>query len=185
MNYHKNSTDLELRQGCLAGDRRAREFFYRRYYGKLVGIPLRYTSSREDANQVLNQAFLRIFSSLETYREEGAFEGWLSTIVFRTTMSWLRSQKQKYMTVSIDDSPYEPPVDGGIDEQYDTGEIFRHIQLLPAPLRSVFCLYVVDDFSHEEIGKILGITVTNSRWRLGQARQKLRASLRPNQEKTA
>lgn len=185
MNYHANSTDVELRQGCLAGDRRAREFFYRRFYGKLVGIPLRYTSSREDANQVLNQAFLRIFSSLDSYREEGAFEGWLSTIVFRTTMSWLRSQKKKYMTVSIDESTYDPPVSGGLHEQYDTEEIFRHIQRLAAPLRSVFCLYVVDDFSHEEIGKILGITVANSRWRLGQARQKLRASLRPDQEKTA
>ncbi len=174
-----------MRQGCLDGDRRAREFFYRRYYGKLVGIPLRYTNGREDANQVLNQAFLRIFSSLDSYREEGAFEGWLSTIVFRTTMSWLRGQKQKYVTVSIDESPYEPPVSGGVDEQYDTDEIFRHIQLLPAPLRSVFSLYVVDDFSHNEIAKILGITVANSRWRLGQARLKLRASLRPDQQKTA
>lgn len=174
-----------MRQGCLAGDRRAREFFYRRYYGKLVGIPLRYTENREDANQILNQAFLRIFSSLDSYREEGAFLGWLTTIVFRTTMTWLRSQKQKYMTVSIDESPYDPPASGGINEQYDTGEIYRHIQLLPAPLRSVFSMYVIDDFSHEEIAKILGITVTNSRWRLGQARQKLRASLRPNQEKTA
>jgi RNA polymerase sigma-70 factor (ECF subfamily) len=185
VNYHAKSTDKELRQGCLDGDRRAREFFYRRYYGKLVGIPLRYTNGREDANQVLNQAFLRIFSSLDSYREEGSFEGWLSTIVFRTTMSWLRGQKQKYVTVPIDESPYEPPVSGGVDEQYDTDEIYRHIQRLPAPLRSVFCLYVVDDFSHNEIAKILGITVVNSRWRLGQARLKLRASLRPDQQKTA
>lgn len=185
MNYHATSTDQELRQGCLAGDRRARELFYRRYYGKLVGITLRYTSCKDDANAVLNQAFLRIFSSLDSYREEGSFEGWLSTIVFRTTMSWLRSQKKKNLTVSIDDSPYEVPVQDGIQERYDTEEILRHIQLLPASLRSVFSLYVVDDFSHQEISKILGISVANSRWRLGQARLKLRASLRPNQEKTA
>ena len=185
MTYTPQSTDDELRQGCLAGDRRARETFYRRYYGRLIGIPLRYVSCRADANAVLNTAMLRVFSSLPGYREEGSFEGWLKTIVFRTTMSHLRASKPKHVTVSIDDQPHDPGVSAGIEEGYGAGEIMRHIQRLPAGLRSVFSLYVVDDFSHQEIAGILGITVGNSRWRLNQAREKLRASLATAQEKTA
>ena len=186
MTYSIKSTDEELRQGCLAGDRRAREFFYRRYYGKLVGIPRRYLGNREDANQLLNQAMLRIFASLEQYQERGSFEGWLSTIVFRTTMSHLRAQKNKAgMTVAIDEDYQHPAVSSGIEERYDAEAIYAQIDRLPPALRSVFSLYVVDDFSHEEISKILGISVNNSRWRLNQARQKLRAALRPGQERTA
>ncbi|NJC25255.1 RNA polymerase sigma factor [Neolewinella antarctica] len=183
--YTPKSSDETLRQGCLAGDRRAREHFYRRYYGKLVGIPRRYLDNKEDADQVLNQAFLRIFQSLDQYRDEGAFAGWLSTIVFRTTMSHLRSQKNHGMTVSIDDAFHHPPTSGGIEEAHDVEAIYAEIAKLPSALRSVFSLYVIDDFSHEEIGKILGISVNNSRWRLNQARTKLRITLRPNKEKTA
>lgn len=185
MAYTPQSSDDELRQGCLAGDRRARELFYRRYYGKLIGIPMRYLRNREEANQVFNQALLRIFTSLESYREEGSFRGWMSTIVFRTTMSHLRSQKQKNLTVSIDDSFHHPATTGGIEELHDVEEIYRHIQQLPDALRSVFSLFVVDDFSHEEIAKILGISVGNSRWRLAKARERLRSSLRPEKEQTA
>lgn len=185
MTYDKNSSDEDLRRGCLAGDRRAREFFYRRYYGKLIGIPMRYLRNKEEANQVFNQALLRIFTSMDSFRGEGSFQGWMSTIVFRTTMSHLRSQKEKNLTVSIDDSFHHPPATGGIDELHDVEEIYRHIQRLPAALRSVFSLFVVDDFSHEEIAGILGISVGNSRWRLAKARERLRSSLRREQEKTA
>lgn len=183
--YNAQSSDDDLRKGCLAGDRRAREFFYRRYYGKLIGIPMRYLRNKEEANQVFNQALLRIFTSLGSYREEGSFQGWMSTIVFRTTMSYLRGQKEKNLTVSIDDSFHHPAATGGIEELHDVEEIYRHVQQLPDALRSVFSLFVVDDFSHEEIAGILGISVGNSRWRLAKARERLRTSLRREQEKTA
>lgn len=183
--YHSDSTDEKLRLGCLSGNQRARALFYQRYYGKLVGIPMRYTRNKDEANQVLNQAFLRIFQSLEQYREEGLFEKWLSTIVFRTTMSYLRSRKDDHLTVSIDERPHDPPTTGGVEEAHDVEEILAHLRQLPAALRSVFNLYVVDDFSHKEIAKILGITVENSRWRLNQARKKLQASIVAQQEKTA
>lgn len=184
--YTQKSSDETLRQGCLAGDRRARELFYRRFYGKLVGIPRRYLGDRDEANLVLNQAMLRIFESLGRYEEKGSFHGWLSTIVFRTTMSHLRSQKQpSHLTVAIDEAFQHPAVTNGVEEAHDAEDIHRLIAALPAPLRSVFNLYVIDDFSHEEISKILGITVNNSRWRLNQARKRLRARLSGAKEQSA
>ena len=177
--YTSQSTDEQLRRGCLTGDRRARELFYRRFYGKLVGIPRRYVGNTEDANAVLNQAFLRIFQSLEQYREEGSFSGWLSTIVFRTTMSHLRSQQRQQPTLSIEEAYHEPPCGSGIKDQHDVEAIYAEIARLPTALRSVFSLYVIDNFSHDEISKILQISVANSRWRLNQARAKLRARLAP------
>ena len=177
--YTKQSTDEQLRRGCLKGNRRARELFYRRYYGKLVGIPRRYVGNADDANAVLNQAFLRIFQSLDQYRDKGSFSGWMSTIVFRTTMSHLRSQKRQQDTVSIEEAYHDPPCHGGINDQHNVEAIYAEIARLPTALRSVFSLYVIDNFSHDEISKILRISVANSRWRLNQARSKLRARLTP------
>ena len=177
--YTNQSTDQQLRQGCLSGDRRARELFYRRFYGKLVGIPRRYVGNVADANAVLNQAFLRIFQSMDQYRDEGSFSGWLSTIVFHTTMSHLRKQQRQQDTVSIEEAYHDPPCSGGVHDQHDVEAIYAEIARLPTTLRSVFSLYVIDNFSHDEISKILQISVANSRWRLNQARAKLRARLAP------
>lgn len=178
MRYHQHSTDEALRQGCLAGDRRAQQALYQKYYGKLLGIPMRYTRNREAANDLLNQAFLQIFKSLPNYKEDDAFVGWLSTITFRVTMDHLRFEN-RYRERILLKTPESGSIPNSIESELAAEDIFKHIQALPDHLRVVFSLYAIDGYKHDEIAKVLGITTGNSKWRLSKARELLRASLGP------
>jgi len=179
MPYGTNSTDEELRRGCLKGDRRAQQVLYQRYYGKLLGIPMRYTNDRKEANALLNQAFFQIFKSLEDYRETGSFAGWLSTITFRVAMDHLRME-QRYRERYRLETPEARPVYNEAESQLQAEDIFRYIQQLPDYLQAVFSLYVIDGYKHEEIAAMVGITVSASKWRLAKARELLRAALKPH-----
>ena len=178
MSYGPNSTDGELRRGCLKGDRRAQQALYQRYYGKLLGIPMRYTSNREEANALLNQAFFQIFKNLENYKEAGSFAGWMSTITFRVTMDHLRMEqryREHYSLETAEARPVYNPAESSLQAE----DIFRHIQQLPDYLRAVFSLYVIDGYKHEEVAAMIGITVSASKWRLAKAREQLQAALEP------
>ncbi|MEO1412950.1 MAG: RNA polymerase sigma factor [Bacteroidota bacterium] len=176
MPYGKQSSDETLRQGCLRGDRLAQQALYQKYYGKLLGIPMRYTQDREEARALLNQAFLKIFTALPQYREEGSFAGWLSTITFRVTIDHFRKTSRQQQ-VSTTTPPVAPAVRNEIEAQLEAEDIFKHIQQLPEALRLVFSLYVIDGYKHEEIAQLLDITPGNSKWRLAKARESLRATL--------
>ena len=172
----KPHTDEELRQGCLAGDRKAQQQLYQRYFGKLLGIPMRYTRDRAEATALLNQAFLAIFRSLENYQESGSFLGWMSTITFRVTMDHLRFEQRYRERITLESA--EPsPQNSRVEAELAAEDIFRYIQRLPDHLRVVFSLYVIEGYKHEEIATMLGITVSNSKWRLSKARETLQSWL--------
>lgn len=171
MPYGAHSTDQELRQACLQGHRAAQQALYQRYFGQLLGIPMRYTRDRKEAISLMNQAFLQIFKSLENYDPSGSFKGWMSTITFRTTIDQVRYE-QRYreriqMTTVLPDQRTQR---NAAEDQLAAEEIFRHIQRLPDHLQVVFSLYVIDGYRHEEIAAQLDITVSNSKWRLSKAR---------------
>lgn len=171
------STDAELRRACLKGDRRGQQALYQRYYGKLLGIPMRYTSDREEANALLNQAFMQIFRSLPDYTDSGSFAGWMSTITFRVTMDHLRME-QRYRERYRLEAPEDTYIDSSIEGNLQAEDIFRCIQQLPDYLRVVFSLYVIDGYKHGEIASMIGITTDTSKWRLRKARQLLQAALK-------
>ncbi len=172
--YH---TEEALRAACLRGERQAQQQLYQRYYGKLLGIPMRYTGKEEDARALLNQAFLQIFKSLKDYSEQGSFMGWMSTITFRVTMDHLRME-QRYRERYTLEVPETASLGSEIEGKLAAEDIFRCIQQLPDHLRVVFSLYVVDGYQHPEIAAMIGIREETSRWRLRKARQLLQAALK-------
>ena len=174
-NHH--ISDEELRAACLRGERRAQQVLYQRHYGKLLGIPMRYTGSREEANALINQAFMQIFKSLPDYREQGSFTGWMSTITFRVTMDYLRMEQRHRERYSLE-VPEDISLGSNIDGQLEAADIFNCIQELPDYLRAVFSLYVIDGYKHQEIAAMIGITEDTSKWRLRKARQLLQAALK-------
>ncbi|MCB0552966.1 MAG: RNA polymerase sigma factor [Phaeodactylibacter sp.] len=179
MPYGPDSTDDELRRGCLKGDRRAQQALYQRYFGKLLGIPMRYTGSRTEATALLNQAFFQAFKSLDNWKETGSFAGWLSTITFRVTMDHLRMEQRHRERYSLATAEAEP-VFNQAESKLQAEDIFRYVQQLPAHLRDVFSLYVIDGYKHEEIAALIGITISTSKWRLSKARELLQAALEPH-----
>lgn len=163
-----------LLTACQRGDRRAQETFYRRFFPKLLPIGLRYLRNREEAVAVVNQALLRIFQSLEDYRAEGSFEGWLGTITRRTVLNFIRDEGRARRRFQPE--AYDPPVSvaNAAPGTLNAEDILKLLHALPDYLRVVFSLAVFDGLSHKEIAAELEINVTASRWRLKKARELLR-----------
>ncbi|WP_420461324.1 RNA polymerase sigma factor [Neolewinella sp.] len=165
-----------LLTACRRGDVRAQETFYRRFFPLLLPICLRYLPTRQAAVPVLNQAMLRIFQSLDGYREEGALEGWLVTVTRNTVLTHLRdeSRAQRRMLEGQFVWPAEVPNDAL--DQLAVEDILKLLVRLPDHLRVVFSLVVFDEYTHAEVATALDITETASRWRLRKARQLLQAA---------
>lgn len=171
--YTPESTDEQLRQGCIERQRLAQQYLYQRYYGQLVLIPLRYLSDRAEATAVLNQAFLKIFDSMESYSQSGAFAGWMAKIVLHTTIDHLRSQQLYRRKIKLGKEIVEQPVENEAIGKMKADELLALIQRLPPAARAVFSLYVIDGYKHREIAVMLGIDINTSKWHLMEARRKL------------
>lgn len=176
MTYDKNSTDDALREGCLAGNRSAQEHLYRRFFGRLMPIPLRYLGDRAEAADVLNQAFLKIFNALGQYQQIGSFSGWMASIVLHTTIDFVR-RRNAYRKNLVFETANDVPIQNTALDQMATEELMRLIQQLPENQRIVFNMYVIDGYKHREIAEILGVEEGTSKWYLAQARNELQKKL--------
>ncbi len=181
MPYHEHSTDEALREGCIQQHRLAQEYLYRRYFGRLLGIAMRYTGNRDEAVDVLNQAFLKIFNSLRQYEDKGAFQGWMAKIVVHTAIDHLRRQISYKKTVDFS-TVADQPVEAEVSSRLAAEDLFRLVQKLPPATRTVFSLYVLDGYKHREIAGILGIDEGTSKWHLSIARQELQKMIHPSYE---
>ncbi len=171
----EKSPDIDLIEGCLRFDARAQEFLYRRWFGEFLGISLRYTGDREEAIDVLNRAFLKIFESMQNYRpqEGGTFSGWMARIVFNTTIDYARSQS-RYRKRYDFNVEKEQSIENEALGKLAAEDIFKLVQKLPPTTRTVFSLFALDGYKHAEIAKLLKIGEATSRWHVGQARKTLR-----------
>ncbi len=178
---NKNSSDDTLRLECCLLNPSAQQHLYQRWYGEFLGIPLRYTSQREEAIDVLNRAFLKIFESIQNYqpKEGGTFSGWMARIVFNTTIDYVRKQS-KYQQKMDFNSEADSPVENEALGKLASEDIFKLVQQLPPATRSVFSLFALDGYKHAEIAKMLDIGEATSRWHIGQARKTLRTLIQRN-----
>jgi RNA polymerase sigma factor (sigma-70 family) len=174
--YTTQSPDALLVEGCRQQHRLAQGCLYQRYYGRLLGICMRYTGSRPEAEDVLNRAFLKIFQSIGEYSEQGSLHGWMATIALRTAIDFVRSQVKMRQVFRLGEPP-EMPHDDGILEKLEAEDIYRLIQQLPPDQRAVFSMNVVEGYTHREIAELLGINENTSKWRLAEAKRELRERL--------
>ena len=177
MKFTPHSSDEELILGCREQNRLAQKYLYQRYYGKLLGVCMRYTSSREEATSILNMAFFKIFQSISNYNSSGSFKGWMSRIALNTAIDHLRSNTT-YRKVMDYNSEKEVAIGNDAIDNLAAEELYAVIQRLPRSTRSVFCLYVIEGYKHHEIAKQLGITVGTSKWHLSSARKQLQTLLK-------
>lgn len=172
MKFTNHSTDQELLQGCKEGNRIAQKCLYERYFGKMMGIAMRYTKHQEEAIEILNTAFLKIFTSLDKYEDNNNLAGWIAKIIFNTAIDHVR-RHTKYRQVMNFEVEHDAPVQNDSIDNLNTEDLFRLIQKLPAASRAVFNLYVIDGYKHKEIAEMLDITVGTSKWHLANARKEL------------
>jgi RNA polymerase sigma-70 factor (ECF subfamily) len=164
-----------LIKGCLNNDRTAQEHLYKRYYHAMMALCVRYTKDRNDALEILNDAFLKVFKRLIQYdAAKGSLYTWMKRIVINTAIDFLRKQQAYHnMEVMLVDEE-EPGIENEAVGKMNGEELLKIIRQLPAVTRLVFNLYVVDGYNHREIGVMLGISEGTSRWHMSEARRRLK-----------
>jgi len=167
----------ELLAGCLSNQRRSQELLYKQFYGYAMGVCLRYTSTREEALEVLNDGFLKVFTRLQQYDSAHPFKGWLRRILINTALDNYRHEVRHYHHDDTSQAEQVPSNQADAHSQLAHEELMNLIQELSPAYRLVFNLYVIDGYSHEEISAKLGISVGTSKSNLARARESLRAML--------
>jgi len=176
MKYSPKSSDQDLILGCRKEHPLAQKYLYQRYFGKMLGISMRYTSNREEAVEVLNTAFFKVFTCLHQFKEPGSFAGWVARIVFNTSIDFVRKQVTYKKVIDLN-SEKETSINNDAIDTLATEDLYKAIQMLPPSSRTVFCLYVIEGYKHHEIGTQLGISEGTSKWHLSTARKELRKIL--------
>ncbi|PSR53210.1 sigma-70 family RNA polymerase sigma factor [Adhaeribacter arboris] len=175
MFFRKNSKTFDLQDaldGCLKGKQKAQKKLYEQYYSFAKGICLRYAANQEEAEEMVNDGFLRVFAKLELYDRSQTFEAWFRTVVVRTSIDYFRRNHSKIVLMDIQEAP-EVEFEDALLEKLSAAEIMELVQKLPPAYRTVFSLFVVEGYNHAEIGEMLDINEGTSRSNLAKARGKL------------
>ncbi len=168
--------ESELVKQCQRGERKAQEHLYASFANRLYRLTFRYIKSQVDAEDVLIIAFAKIFEGLKSfvYQGDGSLEGWMRKIVVNESLMWLRRRHNFNLTETLD--AIEEP-DLKQFSKLDEEDIYKFITQLPTGYRTVFNLYVIEGYSHQEIATMLVINESSSRSQLFKAKTLLRKSL--------
>jgi len=159
-------------RACIEHNQNAQSLLYKQYFGFAKSVCLRYSSNPDEAKDILNEGFLKVFNNLDKYLPEYSFKAWLRTIIVNTAINYYRDNKKYNQEIGFDGSE-EAIYDEDIISKIAADEILGLVQQLPPAYRTVFVMHVVDGYNHREIGEILGINEGTSRSNFAKARQKL------------
>lgn len=171
-----------LVQKCLAGNSQAQEKLYSLFSAKMFGICLRYCKNYDEAKDVLQEGFIKVFSKLEQYSFTGSFEGWVRRIVVNTAIEKLRTQNRNVPLEYAPDITEEAVHDDELP-LVSAAEMIQMIQELPAQYKMVFNLYVFEKLQHKEIAEMLGISEGGSKSNLSRARSILQERIKSKIQK--
>ena len=164
----------KLIKHCIKGDRKAQETLYERFYNELYAIGKRYLVDQQDTEDVLIQAFVKVFNGLEkfSYQGEGSLGRWIRTILINESIKQLNRRKAIQFDNSLEHIQLEAESVSGL-EQMQADDILRMIEQMPAGYRMVFNLYVIEGYTHREIAESLNISENTSKTQLLKARRTL------------
>ena len=171
----------KLLDSCRKGNRNSIDRLYREFYGYGMGICLRYSRNHEEAVEIVNDGFMKIFKKLDKYSEGLSFKGWLRKIMINAAIDYFRRNEKHYHSLDISHGKYETDTASVLDELSEQ-DIIASVQRLPPSYRMVFNLYVIEGYSHEEIANQLNISVGTSKSNLAIARSKLQKILIAEQD---
>jgi RNA polymerase sigma-70 factor (ECF subfamily) len=168
-----HASELEqLIQGCIRNERSAQEKLYRLFYPKMMALVKRYIDDEMQAEEIMNNGYLRAFQKIKQYNFQGSFEGWLRKIVFHAVADYVKQNTRysdKVLLVEKDELVHKDHAD---KLYYD--QLIQLVQALPGATRTVFNMYVMEGFTHKEIGTMLGISEGTSKWHLSEGRRVLK-----------
>ena len=168
------STELDvLLAACRRREPVAQRALYARYAGRMLGVARRYVRSVAEAEDILQDAFVKMFARLGEFRAEGTFEGWLRRIVVTTALNHWQSGQHRRQQMQLDDAPEPFANDADAFDRLTVAEVLTLMEQLPDGCRMVLNLYAVDGYTHGEIAELLGIQESTSKAQLSKARKQL------------
>ena len=179
MNEQKEHTmkDDEVVAGCLKNNPVAQRQLYDMYSRKMLGLCFRYCKDRDEAEDIMQNAFIKVFENIGQFKGSGSLEGWIRKIMVNTVWSTLRKNKINEQSLNLDDAEYLAPSVDYISESVDAKDLLKLIQTLPSGFRTVFNLYAIEGYSHKEIGDMLEISEGTSKSQYSRARAYLQKCL--------
>jgi RNA polymerase sigma factor (sigma-70 family) len=163
----------QLIGGCIRQERSSQKMLYKAFYGFSMSICLRYANNRDEAAEVMNQGFFKVFTRIETYDTSRPFKAWLGRIMTNVSIDYYRANLKTAYTDDLENA--ESISDGDFaDKKLNYDDLLAMVQRLPNAYRTVFNLFAIDGYSHEEIGEKLDISPGTSKSNLHKARQKLK-----------
>lgn len=183
----QNIDDGQLKKlidGCLRNNRKSQEVVFKAFYGKMMAVCRRYTTDDDQAKDILQDGFIKVFKNLERFNYKGSFEGWIRRIIVNTAIDFTRKKKASQMS-SNETKPIEEFSDAMVEEEEEIPEEFSlevsdvrdGMSQLSTAYRNVFNLYVFENYSHQEIAQKLDISVGTSKSNLAKARANLKKIL--------
>lgn len=165
--------ELQLIEGCKKQDRKSQQLVYEKYARVMYGICLRYSSDKENAQDLLQDGFIKVFQNIASFEHKGSFEGWLKRIFVNLALENIRKDKTKKIQnediENISDMDIIDDTDKNI-EKISEDDLLKMVQELPTGYRTVFNMYAIEDYSHKEISEMLGIAEGTSRSQYIRAR---------------
>lgn len=180
MDLSKREDVIKLVERCAEGDRKYQQLLYKALYGRMLGACLRYANDTEEAKDFLHEGFIKVFEKIKDFKHTGSFEGWVRRIIVNNTIDYLR--KKKKMNLDYDKQEILEQLDDNSDNDLETmklqnltaEKIVGLIQELTPGYRTVFNMYVIEEYSHKEIAEMLNISIGTSKSNLAKAKDKLR-----------
>lgn len=162
----------QLIQLCLDGDASSQKLLYKQYYSFAMTISMQYSSNKEEAEEIMNDSFFQVFTKLNLYDPRKSFEAWFRRIIVNKAIDHYRKNSKNQQTIELKDYQIIDPASGRFEE--DESDLLVLIQRLSPVYRTVFNLYVVEGFKHDEIAQKLGISIGTSKSNLHRARNILK-----------
>lgn len=166
-------TEQAILVGCLQNDPSAQRELYNRYSPKMLSVCYRFSQSREDAEDMLQEGFIKIFTQIHTFQNKGAFEGWVRRIIVHTCINFLKKNKKFNENTDLDHAGYLEVKEETMPSIMQAKQIIECIRLLPLGYRTVLNLYALEGYSHKEIGNMLDIEESTSRSQFTRAKAML------------
>jgi len=172
-----DSEILNIINQCRKDNRKAQNQLYMQYYSFSLSVCTRYVTDLSDAKSVMNQGFFKVFKNLDKYKDEYAFKPWLKTIMVNTALDHIKMNKKHAYNAELNHS-HDRASNENILDKLNYDDLIKVVNQLPTSYRTVFNLFVIDGYKHEEIAERLGIGIGTSKSNLSRAKEKLRSLVR-------
>ncbi len=168
------SEELALIYGCIAKDRQSEFRLYQHFAPRLLPVCRSYSRTLADAEDIMQEGFIKVFRYLSDYSQKGSFEGWLRRIMITTALNFYKKKRRTYTETELNYMPDYAIAPDTVTSDIHKQEIHSIIDDLPDGYRKVFSMNVIEGYSHKEIGKMLNISESTSKTQLLRARSSLR-----------